>query len=313
MTLVIIAPSKKNLGLWKEKIKEEAQRNGLEMEVWIGEEVPDKEKVKMAVVWKHPQQSLHQFANLQLVSSMGAGVDHIISDPLLPAHWKIVRIVDEQLTASMSNYLLAAVLNHHKRLLEYLPMQKKKEWANNDEPERAVQVGILGMGNLGTDIAKKLVNLGFTVAGYSQRKKELEGVRSFTGEQELPQFLQAVNVIICLFPLTADTRGFLNKDLFKKCQPGTFLINVARGEHLVEEDLPPALEKGYLSGAMLDVFRKEPLPAEHPFWQHPQITITPHIASVTKPEAAIPQIVENYRRLQAGETLQNTIDPCKGY
>ncbi len=313
MAIVIIAPAKKNLDFWKQKIQEEARSRGLDVEVWIGEAVPDKENVKMAIVWKHPHQSLHQFPNLQLVSSMGAGVDHIISDPLLPAHWKVSRIVDEQLAQSMSNYLLAAVLNHHKRLLEYLPMQEKKEWGYSDEPERPVQVGILGMGHLGTDIAKKLLALGFPVSGYSQSKKQLPGVRSFAGEQELDEFLQEANVLICLLPLTGESRNFLNIRLFKKCRPGTFLINVARGEHLVEEDLISALERGYLSKALLDVFREEPLPSAHPFWRHPKIMITPHISSVTKPDAAIPQIVENYRRLQEGEKLQHTIARDKGY
>lgn len=313
MAIVLIAPTKKNLQDWQKKLQEEAATKGLEPEVWIGPEVPDAEKVEMAIVWKHPHESLYQFPNLKVVASMGAGVDHITADPSLSAHLLVTRIVDEQLANSMSNYLLAAVLNHHKRLWEYPSLQERKEWGYSDEPERPVQVGILGMGNLGKDIAKKLAYLGFEVVGYSHSRKELEGVRSFAGEEELPQFLQAVNVLICLLPLTRKTRNFLNIRLFEKCRRGTFLINVARGEHLVEEDLLVALDKGYLSKALLDVFRKEPLPTEHPFWERPEIMITPHISSVTNPDAAIPQLVENYHRLQEGKVLQNTIDRTKGY
>lgn len=313
MAIVLIAPAKNNLDYWKRKLQEEADRRSFDLEVWIGEEVPAVEKVQMAVVWKHPHESLYQFPNLKVVASMGAGVDHILKDPSLPAHLAVTRIVDVQLAQSMSNYLLAAVLNHHKRLWDYLPLQEQKKWGYSDDPERSVQVGILGMGALGKDIAIKLSSLGFSVAGYSHSRKELEGVRSFAGKEELQPFLQAVNVLICLLPLTRETRNFLDIHLFEKCRVGTFLINVARGEHLVEEDLLKALDKGYLSGAMLDVFRNEPLPKEHPFWEHTGIAITPHIASITKPDAAIPQIVENYRRLRSGETLKNQIDPAKGY
>lgn len=313
MAIVLIAPAKNNLDYWKKKLQEEARQKGLNLEIWIGAEVPEVEKVQMAVVWKHPHESLYRFPNLKVVASMGAGVDHIMKDPSLPAHLAVTRIVDGQLAQSMSNYLLAAVLNHHKRLWEYLPLQEKKEWGYSDEPERSVQVGILGMGALGKDIAKKLHSLGFQVAGYSQSRKALDGVRSFAGEEELKPFLQLVNVLICLLPLTKETQNFLNIRLFEKCRKGTFLINVARGEHLVDEDLLMALDKGFLCGAMLDVFRKEPLPKEHPFWERPEVVLTPHIASITKPDAAIPQLVENYRRLQAGEALQNTINRSKGY
>lgn len=312
MGIVLIAPAKKNLEYWKEELQKEAGRQGHSLDVWISPEVEQPEKVRMAVVWKHPHSSLYRFPELKVVASMGAGVDHILKDPSLPAHWQVSRIVDEQLSGSMSNYLLAAVLNHHKRILEYLPLQQRKEWGYSDEPERRVHVGILGMGALGRDIAGKLAHLKFRVAGYSQSRKEVTGVVSYRKE-ELPAFLERVNVLICLLPLTPETRDFLNLSLFEMCRPGTFLINVARGEHLVEEDLPPAIAKGYLCGAMLDVFRHEPLPAEHPFWSHPDIFITPHIASITKPDAAIPQIVENYFRLQQGKPLQNTIDRTKGY
>ncbi|WP_017729863.1 2-hydroxyacid dehydrogenase [Nafulsella turpanensis] len=313
MAIVLIAPKKNNLKYWQEKLREEASRQGEEVPVWVWPEVPEPEKIKMAVVWKHPHQSLYQFPELRLVSSMGAGVDHIMQDKNMPSHWQITRIVDEQLTRSMSNYLLAAVLGYHKRMEEYPLLQQQNKWGYSDEPERPIRIGILGMGTLGTDIARKLVALGFPVSGYSHSRKEVPGVRSFAGQPELLDFLQQVNVLICLLPLTSETRGFLNLQLFKNCRKGTFLINVARGEHLVEDDLLQALEKGYIGTALLDVFQKEPLPEVHPFWNHPSILITPHIASVTQPDAAIPQIIANYLRMMAGEKLQNQVDRQKEY
>lgn len=313
MAIVLIAPTKNNLDYWQQAMQEEAGRQGLEVPVWIGPEVKQPEQVKMAVVWKHKHQSLYQYPALELVSSMGAGVDHILQDKDMPTGWKVSRIVDPQLTQSMSNYLLAAVLSYHKRMGEWQEKQREREWGYSDEPERPVRVGVLGMGELGSDIAAKLAGLGFEVYGYSNTPKNIKGVESISGEAKLDEFLKKVNLLICLLPLTEKTRDFLNKDLFKKCSPGTYLINVARGEHLVEEDLLWALAEGYLGGAMLDVFRQEPLPADHPFWIHDAITISPHIASITHPGAAIPQLIENYRRLLQGEELLNEIDRTRGY
>lgn len=312
MAILLIAPTKKNLDYWKSGLEKEAEKQGIKVSVWIGEAERPAE-VKMAVVWKHKPESLNNFPGLEVVSSMGAGVDHILKDPEMPENWRVVRIIDEELTQSMSNYLLAAVLNYHKKLWGYRELQEKREWGYTDEPEREIQVGVLGLGELGADVARKLTGLGFKVCGYSNSRKTVKGVTSYAGEEELNAFLKEVNLLICLLPLTPHTRGFLNKSFFERCRPGTILVNVARGEHLVEEDLPLALEKGWLSGAMLDVFHQEPLPADHPFWSHPDIIITPHIASVTKPEAAIPQIIENYKRLQQDRPLLNEVNRRKGY
>lgn len=313
MAIVLIAPQKNNLFYWQGNLSKEAVRRNMEVPVWVWPEVPVPEQVEMAVVWKHPHQSLYQFPALRLISSMGAGVDHILRDKEMPEHWQVSRIVDEQLTQSMSNYLLAAVLSHQKRLHDYPLLQKQKMWGYSDEPERELHIGVLGMGALGSDIARKLISLGFRVSGYSNSRKNISGLESFAGKESLSPFLKEINVLICLLPLTACTKGFLNIHLFKRCRPGTFLINVARGEHLVEEDLLEALEAGYIGRALLDVFQKEPLPQSHPFWSHPSITVTPHIASITKPDAAIPQIVENYRRLRNGEELKNRVNRQKEY
>lgn len=313
MSLVIVAPSKNNTTYWQQSLQQVLREKGVEVKVEVWPEVEKPEEVLMAVTWKHPRNSLYAFPHLKLVSSMGAGVDHILKDEALPLHWSIVRIVDPQLTSSMSNYLLAAVLNYHKQIYHYYALQQAHRWGYSENPEIMLKPGILGMGELGCDIAVKLKALGFDVAGYSRSAKKVEGISCFAGEQELEAFLEKVNLLICLLPLTPQTKDFLNLDLFRKCRKGTYLINVARGQHLVEEDLISALDEGLLAGATLDVFRQEPLPEDHPFWRHPNILVTPHIASVTNPDAAIPQVAENYMRMLKGEPLLNQVDRKSGY
>lgn len=313
MSLVIIAPSKKNTAYWKERLHEVLLEKGLEVKVDVWPEVEKPDEVLMAVTWKHPKESLYAFPHLKLISSMGAGVDHILKDEHLPMHWQIVRIVDEQLTRSMSNYLLAAVLNYHKQMYHYYSLQEEHRWGYSENPELDLKPGIMGLGELGADIAKKLLNLGFQVSGYSRTRKELHGIETYAGEEELDDFLANVNMLICLLPLTESTRDSLNYEFFRRCTRGSYLINVARGEHLVEEDLIRALDEGLLAGATLDVFRQEPLPPEHPFWEHPKVFITPHIASVTNPDAAIPQVAENYARMLRNQPLLNQINRMAGY
>jgi glyoxylate/hydroxypyruvate reductase A len=203
------------------------------------------------------------------------------------------------------------ILNYHRRTSRFNQLQKSKVW-DMSSPEIAIQVGVLGVGELGGDVIEKLQFMNFSVYGYGNSPKENLTYPYFYGEQ-LNDFLQNVNVLICLLPLTSQTENFLNLDFFRKCKKGTYLINVARGNHLVEEDLLTAIQEGFISGAMLDVFRKEPLPEDHPFWEEEKIIITPHIASVTNPKAAAPQIVENYKRMLNNQPLVNLVDRQKGY
>lgn len=308
MSLVIVAPNKA-VSEWVDGI------NGLDstVSVQVWPHIKDREAVIGAAVWNHPEGSLQGFPNLKFISSMGAGVDHVLRDTQLPAGVPVVRIIDEALTRSMTSYLLAAVLYHHRRLPKYLEDKKNQVWDQASAPELPLSIGIMGLGVLGTDAALKLSGLGFEVFGYSNTQKEVEGVKSFAGEEALEEFLVQINVLVCLLPLTAQTKGILNLDLFKRMNRGTYLINVARGSHLIEEDLIPAIEEGYLSGAFLDVYRQEPLPEAHPFWKHPRIMMTPHIASITNPQAAIPQVIENYHAAVRGKPLKNKIDRDREY
>jgi glyoxylate/hydroxypyruvate reductase A len=269
------------------------------------------EDVEMALLWQHPAGYLKNFPNLKLISSLGAGVDHILSDPAVGDELPIVRIVDEKLRWSMTNYVIMGVLNFHRQLVRYQDDQKKKVW-DMSNPEIPTRVGVMGVGALGGDVLNKLNGLGFEVVGFGFSEKN-EFRYPYYQKNQLEDFLSQVNVLVCLLPLTPDTEGTLNLSLFRKCKKGTFLINVARGKHLIEEDLLVALEEGFISGALLDVFRTEPLPESHPFWNEKRIQLTPHIASVTNPLAASPQIIENYTRLKAGLPLLNLVNRHTGY
>jgi len=282
---------------------------GLDLQIFPHIDRP--EDVEMALLWQHPPGYLKNFPNLKLISSLGAGVDHILSDPAVGDELPIVRIVDEKLTWSMTNYVIMGVLNFHRQLVRYQEDQKKKVW-DMSNPEIPTRVGVMGVGALGGDVLDKLNGLGFEVVGFGFSEKN-EFPYSYYQKDQLADFLSQVNVLVCLLPLTPETEGILNLSLFRKCKKGTFLINVARGKHLIEEDLLVALEEGFISGALLDVYRTEPLPESHPFWNEKRIQITPHIASVTNPLAAAPQIIENYNRLKVDLPLLNLVNRSRGY
>lgn len=292
---------------WVEALKEKNPEIDLE----IYPEVKDPSKVEFALSWKHPHGIYKDYPNLKGIASMGAGIDHIIQDPDIPEHIKITRVIDEQLTKDMSVFVLSLVLDYLRNLsLHYC--SKKWKPIKYLRPEE-VQVGIMGMGVLGVGVAEKLIQNKFNVTGWSRTKKEILGVTTFHGDNELKEFLSETNVLVCLLPLTTETKNILNKNLFKQLPQGAYLINVARGAHLVEDDLLEMIDSEHLSGASLDVFRKEPLPAEHPFWKHPGIRITPHIASVTNPATVVSQILDNYERTKEGKELENVVDREKEY
>ena len=287
------------------------QHHHPDLDLQIFPHIDRPEDVEMALLWQHPPGYLKNFPNLKLISSLGAGVDHILSDPAVGNELPIVRIVDEKLTWSMTNYVIMGVLNFHRQLVRYQEDQKKKVW-DMSSPEIPIRVGVMGVGALGGDVLDKLNGLGFEVVGFGFSEKN-EFRYSYYQKNQLAEFLSKVNVLVCLLPLTPETEGILNLSLFRKCKKGTFLINVARGKHLIEEDLLVALEEGFISGALLDVYRTEPLPESHPFWNEKRIQLTPHIASVTNPLAAAPQIIENYKRLIASLPLQNLVNRARGY
>lgn len=309
MSITIFSQGR-NTSRWAEALRE--RRPGLE--VYTYPDTPAPEAVTFALAWNHPMGVFANFPNLKCIASTGAGVDHILRDPDLPNGAQITRIVDDNLTQDMALFVCAQVLNHVRGLHDYKEAQQQRDWKQHRYLRTDdVVIGVMGMGVLGSHTAQQLSRLGFKVHGWSRTHKLMEGVGTYAGSEELDTFLNKANILVCLLPLTKQTANVLNKDTFSKLPKGAYVINVARGEHLVDEDLIDMLDSGHLSGASLDVFREEPLPAEHPFWGHPRINLTPHVASITDPASAVSQILENYDRLRHGEPLQNVVSQAKGY
>lgn len=309
MAIVIIRQDGK-IDTWKKALKE--RDSSLEIYSYL-EEHP-KERITMALIWKHPEGSLDQYPNLKCIASSGAGVDYIFEDSSAPENIPITRVVDPYLASDMSEHVLAIILAELKNFNTYKLQQIEHDWKPKEYRRiEDVKVGIMGLGELGLLTAKDLVKYGFTVNGWSKSKKDVADVNAFAGDKELQKFLESTEILVCLLPLTPKTEGILNKELFSQLPKGAYVINVARGGHLVDEDLLEALDKGYLSGASLDVYHQEPLLRSHPFWDHPKIFMTPHYASVSDTKSVVPQILDNYYRLEKNEELLNTVNRNKGY
>lgn len=285
--------------------------SNLDVEIWPN--IRSRERINFAVAWKQPKEQMSQYPNLKVVSSLGAGADHLLKDESIPAGATLTRVVAPSLSDQMCDYVTLSVLNIFRRLHDYNRQQIWADWQPRTQLSKdSCTVGVMGLGRIGKHVANRLALNGFRVFGWSKSKKEMEHVTTFS-EQNLDPFLAASNVIVCLLPLTPVTKDILNLDLFKKMKKPAFIINVARGQHLVEEDLIYALDAGLINHAVLDVFTKEPLPESHLFWSREKITITPHIASVTQPEEIAELLHENYKRLQSGMELLYKVERNKGY
>lgn len=285
-----------------------------EIEVRLWDDPGDKAAVDYAVVWKPPPGGLKTFPNLKCIVSMGAGIDHLLADPELPRGVPVIRTVGSELRQRMREYLALHVLRYHRRLPDIEAAQRRKDWEQVITPPAHKRgVGIMGLGNMGAQAAHTLAELGFAVEGWSRRAKRLHGIACHHGEAGLETFLAKSEILICLLPLTPATEGILNRRLFAGLPRGACLINVGRGPHLVEKDLIPALDSGQLGGATLDVLQQEPPPADHPFWTHPKILLTPHIASLIDPEAGAKVIAQNLRLFMAGQPVPDTVDLSQGY
>lgn len=266
------------------------------------------------LTWKAPLGLWPQMTDLKVVFSLAAGVDRLLADPSFPRDLPLVRMVEPELTRGMVEYVLWQSLYHHRRVWELEAAQSCGEWRPHTYPapwDRTI--GILGLGELGGAAAAKLIEFGFKVRGWSRSPKALPQVESFAGRDQLPAFLSKVEILVYLLPLTPDTRGILNAELFAHLPKGASLINAARGGHLVEADLLPAMKSGQIGAATLDVFETEPLPEDHPFWTTERLYITPHNASDTDPRSAAWQIAKQIARYEAGEKLDNIVDRQRGY
>jgi len=309
MSIAINIPHR-NVDIFLDLLSKELPDTNIQM----GPDYQEKGGVRMAVVWNQTDGFFGQFPNLELISSFGAGVDHIVDDPGLPPHAAITRIIDEKLINSMQQYVCQHVLNYQGNWIRLYENRKRQRWDPKQIRRPMLHVGVMGLGRLGLNIAERLRDLGFKVYGYAKNAKAGINFPTFSDSLgEMPAFLNSINVLINMLPLTQETSDILNQDLFYAMPRGSYIINVGRGYHLVEDDLLQAIRDEQLSGATLDVFREEPLPADHPFWREERIMITPHIASLTEQESAARIIAENYRRLQRGNPLLHTVNKEAGY
>jgi glyoxylate/hydroxypyruvate reductase A len=279
----------------------------------------DRRAVRYAASWKHPPGALAGLPHLDVIFSLGAGVDHLVGDDRLP-DVPVVRVVDPDLTERMSEYVVLHCLMYLRQQRRYDAQQRERVWHDDrlQPAAREVRVGIMGLGVLGQDAARKLRVLGFDVAGWSRSPKQLDGLPTFAGEDGLDAFLARTDILVCLVPLTDDTRGILNRSLFARLARdgrlgGPAIVNAGRGGLQVEADILAALDDGTLKAATLDVFETEPLPVDSPLWHHPGVTVTPHNAAMSEPDAIGRLVVEQIRAYERGEALRNVVDRQLGY
>lgn len=289
----------------------------LDVRVW-----PDTgalEDIRYALVWKPEPGVLASLPNLEVVFSIGAGVDNVLSDTQLP-NVPLVRFVDPNLTMRMSEYVCLHVLLHQRRMLDYREFQQEGQWKEvwPQPGANEIRVGVMGLGVLGQDACEKLAMLGFQVAGWSRSQKEIPGIECFAGDEAIGAFLARTDILVSLLPRTPETEGVLNAELFAGLAqggllPGSILINAGRGKLQVEADILAALEKGDLWAASLDVFEEEPLPGSSPLWKHPRVVITPHNASISDDRAVCRYVLEQIRDYESGKPLENVVDLNRGY
>jgi len=278
----------------------------------------DNEPADYALVW-HPPVEMLQGRKLKAVFALGAGVDSILSQlnanpDMLPESIPLFRLEDTGMALQMQEYAVSQVLHWFRRFDDYQAQKQQARWQELEEYQREdFTIGILGAGVLGSKVAENLQAWGFPLRCWSRSRKSWPGVESFAGEAELGNFLTGTRVLINLLPNTPETQGIINLALLNQLADNAYLLNLARGVHVVEEDLLKALDSGKMKGAMLDVFSKEPLPASSPLWAHPRVAMTPHIAAVTRPNEAIDYIARTITKLEQGETVTGQVDRIRGY
>jgi glyoxylate/hydroxypyruvate reductase A len=315
MSAILLAVTGLDARSWEARFRGLAPRRDIRL--WP-ERLGDPADIGYACAWHPPRGLLATLPNLKAVFSLGAGVDHLISDPALP-DVAVVRIVDPDLTMRMTEYVVLHVLLHHRRQRLYDAQQRERLWHEHEQPPAsAVAVGVMGLGALGCDAARALARLGFRTAGWSRTPKALPGIETFHGHDGLEGFLRRTEILVCLLPATPATQGILRLELLRKLERhgaagGAYLINVGRGALQVDADILAALEEGALAGATLDVFPTEPLPAASPLWTHPRVTITPHNAAASDPRALVVNLLRQIDRFEAGLPLEHVVDRAVGY
>jgi glyoxylate/hydroxypyruvate reductase A len=287
----------------------------LDLEIRLWPDVGDPADIEFALVWRPEPGNLRRYPNLKVIFSLGAGVDDVLdADPYLPEHVPVARLVEPSLARQMSEYVIYAVLHFHRNIPALAELRRQKRWESVETPETADRrVGIMGLGVIGSEVARKLRALEFNVLGWSRKPRRLEGIRCFHGPRGFMPFLNQTDILVCVLPLTKETAGIINKQTISALPDGAHVINVGRGGHVVDEDLLTALDSGCIAGAALDCFNQEPLPDDHPYWHHPKILMTPHSAGEGVVWSMAGQIVENIRRSLDGRPLVGLVDREAGY
>ena len=270
--------------------------------------------IRYVLVWRQPPGALAHLPNLKAILVLGAGVDSVLSDPELSADVPVVRLVDAGMAGPMAEFALYAVLHFQRRMAHYFEQQRSAIWQPREELlAKQWPVGVMGLGVIGATVAQRIAAQGYPVAGWSRSGKSVKGVEAFAAAAGLEPFLVRTQVLVNVLPLTPETRGILNARTFAAMPRGSYVVNIGRGGHVIDADLIAALDSRQMAGAMLDVFEQEPLPAAHPFWRHPKIIVTPHIAAPTLASESERQVLENIGRLERGEPPQGIVDRIKGY
>ncbi|MGA3683692.1 2-hydroxyacid dehydrogenase [Pseudomonas graminis] len=276
-------------------------------------DIGNPEEVEYLAAWQAPDDLTQLLPNLKVLFALSAGVDQLDLSRL-PADLPVVRLLDPGITRGMCEYATWAVLSLHRDMLRYREQQAARRWqAHLLQPAENRRVGVMGLGTQAQQILATLVPFGFALSGWARSVREIEGVDCFAGQAQLSAFLGQCDILLCVLPLTEQTEGILDRNLFALLPRGAGLVNMGRGGHLVEGDLLEALESGQLGGAILDVLQVEPAGSDHPFWGHPQVVLTPHVAAMTQPASAFGVLLENIRRFERGERMVGQIDRNRGY
>lgn len=310
LEILFYAEQREIVDEWMTYLREE----GLDFTPLFREPGQEPTGARVAIVWTPPPELFDEESNLDVVFNVGAGVDAILAADVLPEHVSLVRLEDTGMGAKMAEYVIHAVAEITRNMGQFRDAQKQRVWAPTphvyfeDWP-----VGILGLGVIGSQVAASIATLGYPVLGWSRRQRHFDGVESYAGTDGLDKFLASSRILVNVLPLTPETHGILNRDTFAKLLPGAHIINIGRGGHLVKDDLLACLDDGTLAGATLDVFQTEPLPADHPFWTHPAISVTPHISGTTNARLAMRQIAVKLRAWRAGTSFTGIVDRRAGY
>jgi len=295
---------------WSAALKAEMPQ----LDVRVSPDLGNPADIETALVWKAPPGELASLPNLKLIINLGAGVDPILADETIPKRIPVARLGDEVMAQMMAQFATMCVLRHHRDLSRYARQQRESRW--HYELPRAsydVRVGVMGIGLLGGAAARMLKSIGFPVAGWGRSPRSIEGIETYHGADGLMSVPARTEVLVCLLPLTKETRHLVNRDVLYRLPRGAKLVNCGRGGTVDETALLAALQDGHIAEATLDVFETEPLPADHPFWTMENMLVLPHIGSIAVPEIAARDVVENIRRLATGQPFLNIVDRAKGY